>query len=455
MDGKQLRQLRPELEMFLARYLPLFGRSENHEHAQRMVHGLLGGRDRRNVENIAEEVEGGVVRTMQKFIAQATWDAAEVLAEMRRQITETLGEEDATINVDETGFPKKGTKSVGVKRQYSGTLGRVDNCQVGVLANYCSARGHTLFDRRLFLPEEWASDPARREEAGVPAGVVFRTKPELGLEMVQRAVRDGVPFRWVGGDSVYGDSPTFVQGVRALGKWYVLDTSSDARVWLNQPQFRPVGKAGPRGGRPRTRVRTVTKPLRVDEAVAQLPLSAFSRITVSQGSQGPILYEYAELTVWFSEEGSPAPAPERLLVRRSLGQEPELKYHRSNAPPEIPLQRLAQRRADRWTIEQDIQSGKGESGLDEYETRGWVGWHHHTALSILALLFLELQRQRLGEKRAADDRPRSSRGAAPSARPAAVGRRRNHRVEQLAHGTQSYRQTMSRTPASPRTTAKM
>jgi SRSO17 transposase len=452
MDAEQVRRLKPELEMFLARYLPCFGRSENHEHARRLVQGLLAGQERRNVENIAEEMEGGVVRTMQKFITQGSWEAAEVLGEMRRHLAERLGAEDATINVDETGFPKKGTKSVGVKRQYSGTLGRVDNCQVGVLANYCSGQEHTLLDRRLFLPEEWAVDEARRAEAGVPAGVVFRSKPELALEMVQQAVQDGVPFQWVGGDSVYGDSPTFVQGVRALEKWYVLDTSSDARVWLSPPELRPLGNVGPRGGRPTTRVQTVTKPIRVDEAVAQLPDRAFTRLTVSKGSQGPILYDYAELTVWFSEEGAPASAPERLLVRRSVGQEPELKYHRSNAPAEIPLSRVAEQRARRWTIEQDIQAGKGASGLDEYETRGWVGWHHHTALSLLALFFLVLQRQRLGEKRAADDRSGSPRGAAPVAGPAAVGRARNHRLEHLANGTQPRRQTKSR-KTSPRRTA--
>lgn len=453
MDGKQLRQLKPELDLFLDRYLPFFGRPENHGHAERFVEGLLGGQERRNTENLAEAVDGGVVRTMQKFVAQGCWQAADVLGELRRHVAEALGDEEGTINVDETGFPKKGTKSVGVKRQYSGTLGRVDNCQVGVFANYCSAKGHTLIDRRLFLPEEWAEDEERREEAGVPQSVAFCAKPELALEMVQTAVTDQLPFRWVGGDCVYGDSPTFVQGVRELGKWYVLDTSSDARVWLSKPRSRKVGASGPRGGRPRTKAKAVSKPITVAEAAAGLSPSAFTRITVSQGSQGPIVYAYAELTVWFSEQGYPADQPERLLVRRSLGQEPELKYHRSNAPAEIPLKRLAQQRSCRWTIEQDIQAGKGESGLDEYETRGWIGWHHHTALSMLALLFLVLQKIRLGEKRAADDRPGSSRHPAPSPGATAVGRRRNRGVVQLAHGKKSRRKTVSRKTSSRRTAA--
>lgn len=453
MDGKQLRRLKPELDLFLERYLPLFGRSENQPHAVEFVHGLLGAAERRNVENIAQAVKGGVVRTMQKFIAQGCWSDAEVLAELRTHVAEGLGAAEATINVDETGFPKKGVKSVGVKRQYSGTLGRIDNCQVGVMANYCSTTGHTLIDRRLFLPEEWAADPLRREEAGVPAGVIFRTKPELALEMVQSAARDGMPFQWVGGDSVYGDSPTFVQGIRALQKWYVLDTSSEARVWLRRPRMRQVGRVGQRGGRPTTNAKPLSKPIAVADAIASLPPSAFRRITVSEGSQGPIVYEYAELTVWFSEEGLPTEEPERLLVRRSLGQKPDLKYHRSNAPVQIPLKQIASQRALRWTIEQDIQAGKGESGLDEYETRGWIGWHHHTALSLLALLFLLLQRNRLGEKRAADECPRSPRPAPTSRRPAPLGRSRNPRVVELADGAKPHRKTQSRKTAARRTTS--
>jgi len=451
MDGTQLHRLKPELDLFLERYLPLFGRSENHEHAERFVQGLLGGHERRNTENVAESVDGGVVRTLQKFIAQGCWEAADVLGELCGHVAEGLGDPEGIVNVDETGFPKKGTKSVGVKRQYSGTLGRVENCQIGVFANYCSAKGHVPFDRRLFLPEEWAEDHERREEAGVPESVVFRTKPELALEMVQNAVIANVPFRWVGGDSVYGDSPTFVQGVRALEKWYVLDTSSDARVWLSEPRRRKVGKSRRRGGRPRKHPRAIKKPITVVETIATLPCSAWKRIQVSEGSQGPLLYDYAELTVWFSEEGCPASAPERLLVRRSLGQEAELKFHRSNAPEAVPLKRLAEVRSCRWTIEQDFQAGKGECGLDEYETRGWIGWHHHTALSMLALFFLVLQRIRLGEKRAADDRPRGSRGTSASARPASVGRRGNPRLVPLAHGTQPRRQTMPRTKTPRRT----
>src|SRR6266852_1229280 len=413
MDVQELRQLKPELDVFLERYAPLFGRDEAQDHAHRFVQGLLLGGDRRSVEKIAEAIEGGVVRSMQKFIGQAPWRDDEVLEELQRHVSAVFGDPDAALNVDETGFPKKGTKSVGVKRQYAGCLGRTDNCQIGVFINYRSAAGHTLIDRRLFLPEEWAADLPRRQEAGVPDDVVFRTKPELAVEMVQQAVTRGLPFRWVTADSVYGDSPTFVQGVRALDKWYVVDSSADARVWLTEPELIPAGTKGPRG-RTTAKPKPTTKPERGDAVAARLPAKAWRRLVVAEGSQGPRIYDYAVVWVWFSEEGLPA-GRERLLVRRSLGQQAEIKYHRSNAPAEIPLEKLAQVRGSHWSVEQSFEAGKGECGLDEYETRGWAGWHHHIALSLLALAFLALQRRRLGEKRAADDGTRGARRARTSA----------------------------------------
>lgn len=420
MDIKELRRLKPELESFLGRYAPLFGRPEAQGHARRFVQGLLLGGERRSVENIAEAIDGCVVRSPQTFITNAPWEGSAVLGELRRQVGEEWGDADAVLTVDETGLPKKGTKSVGVKKQYSGTLGRTDNCQIGVFAGYHAAKGHTLIDRRLFLPEEWAGDRPRCRKASVPEGAIFRTKPELALGMVADAAASGVPFRRVTGDSVYGVSPAFCQGVRALGKWYVLDSSSDARVWTSEPRVIPAGTKPPGKGRPTTRPKPATKPERVADVVAALPASAWRRVTVAEGSQGPRVFEYAQLPAWFSEDGLPS-GRERLLVRRSLGQEPELKYHRTNAPPEVPLQRLAEVRAKRWSIEQDIQNAKGECGLDEYETRGWVGWHHHTALSVLALWFLARQRDRPGGEKPRPDGARGPGRPRVPARPARVG----------------------------------
>jgi SRSO17 transposase len=456
MDGQQLRALKPELDRFLDRYAPLFGRDENQAHARRFVQGLLHKGERRNIENIAEALDGGPVRSLQAFVTTGAWHDQTLLAQLRRDVLAVLADEDAVWNSDETGFPKKGTKSVGVKRQYSGTLGRTDNCQIGVFANYCSSKGHTFLDRRLFLPEEWANDGDRRAEAGVPEAVIFRTKPALALEMVAQAVADGIPFRWVGGDSVYGDNPTFVQGVRALGKWYVLDIACDTQVWTEQPPVIPAeDRPRPRRGRPPTTPLVVGERRRVDEIAAALPATAWRRVVVGEGSQGPRLYEYAEIAVWLCEDELPGPA-ERLLVRRPLGQlaaMKEWKYHRSNAPAVVSLDKVAQVRGTRWTIEEDIQCGKGECGLDEYETRGWVGWHHHTALSLLALAFLVLQKERLGEKRAADDRPRSAVAADASVGGAPVGRRRNPGVVGVAARTQPASRGKSSQAAARRTAA--
>jgi len=437
MDEQQLLALKPELDLFLDRFAPLFGGEGNQGHARRFVEGLIHGGERRNAENIAQAMNGGPVRSLQAFISSGVWYDRELLGELRRCALEVLGDEDAIWNSDETGFPKKGTKSVGVKRQYSGTLGRTDNCQVAVFANYSSPKGHTFMDRRLFLPQEWADDSDRRAESGVPAGLIFRTKPQLALEMLADAVTERTPFRWVGGDSIYGNSPTFVQGVRELGKWYVLDISSEAYAWAEEPRVIPAEqRPKPSRGRSSTQPLVTGTSQQVDEVISALPSDAWRRITVAEGSQGPRVYEYTETWVWFSEEGLPGPR-ERLLVRRSLGQEPELKYHRSNAPADVPLKKLAEVRATRWTIEEDIQSAKGECGLDEYETRGWVGWHHHTALSMLALTFLVLQRARLGEKRATDDRARSAGSPRPPAGRSRVGHGRNPMVVPVAAGAES------------------
>ncbi len=194
MDGQQLRQLKPELDSFLDSFAPLFGRDENQAHARRLVQGLLHKGERRNIENIAEALDGGPVRSLQAFVTTGAWHDQALLAELRCQALAVLADEDAVWNSDETGFPKKGAKSVGVKRQYSGTLGRTDNCQIGVFANYASSKGHTIMDRRLFLPEEWADDAGRRAEAGVPEDVLFRTKPALALEMAAQAVAERHPL---------------------------------------------------------------------------------------------------------------------------------------------------------------------------------------------------------------------------------------------------------------------
>jgi SRSO17 transposase len=412
LDGHQWSRLKPELDRYLDAFAPHFGPSANRSHARRFVHGLRHGGERRNTENIAQAMEGGPVRSLPSFITTGAWDAATVRIQRRRLRRAELADDDAAIHADETGFPKKGTKSVGVKRPYSGTLGRTDHGQIGVFLNYRSAKGHSFLDRRRFLPQEWADDPQRREAAGVPESVIFRTKPQLALEMVAQAVAEGIPFRWVGGDGVDGDRPDVVRGVRQLQKWYVVDSSADARVWTKEPRVIPADERPRRGGRPCTPPLVEGESRRVDAVVAALPANAWRRMSVGEGSPGPRWDEYAQVGVWFREEGLPGPR-ERLLVRRSLGQNAEVKYHRSNAPAEVALEKWADVRGRRWTIAEDIPCGQGECGLDEYETRGWLGWHPPPALSLMALAFLVLQKRQWGEKRAARHGAGSS-GTAPA-----------------------------------------
>ena len=429
--------LKPELDRFLDRFAPLFGRDENQAHARRFIQGLLHGGERRNAEKIAQAMSGGPVRSLQAFITTGTWHDGAVLDELRQAALEGLDDDDAVRNSDEAGFPKKGTKSVGVKRQYSGTPGRTDNRQVAVFADYCSAKGHTFMDRRLFLPEAWADDRDRREEAGVPPGVIFRTKPQPAPEMVAAATAAGVPFRRVGGDGVDGDRPAFVQGVRLPDKWYVLDSSADARIGTAGPRaVAPEVRPKPRRGRPCTRPLVVGEARRVDEVVAALPANAWRRLTAAEGGRGPGAYEYAEVRVWFSQEGLPGPR-ERLLVRRSPGQEPELKYHRSNALAGVPPLKLARVRATRWTIEEDIESGKGRCGLDEDETRaGPVGATTRRCRFSRSRSWCYSGRDR-GGKRAGDDRARGAGAAGPPARGARPGRGRDPEVVGLASGEES------------------
>ena len=264
-----------------------------------------------------------------------------------------------------------------------------------------------------------------------------------------------MPCRWVTADAIYGNSPTFVRTLRELQKSYVLDVSSEARAWTTLPQRRPVGKTTCAGGRPTKNAKPLTKPRPVSDLAAEIPAHAWKRRTVAEGSQGPRAYEFAELTVWFSEEGLPAEVPERLIFKRGLGQDPELKYQRSNAPQTIPLKRPALKRLAevggcRWCVEQDFQCGKGECGLDEYETRGWIGWHHHTALSMLSLWFLTLQKVRLGKKNPTHRAGSPHRAALPAATQT-LGRTRNPPLVQPPAVPQRPRQTLPRRATSATT----
>jgi len=278
---------------------------------------------------------------------------------------EHLGDAEGVLLVDESGFLKKGTKSVGVKRQYSGTGGRVENCQVGVFLAYVGARGRAFLDRALYLPQEWAADAARRTEAGVPAEVAFATKGVLAREMLARAFAAGVPAAWVAGDEAYGND-------------------GDLRGWLEEQQ------------RPYVLAVSCTHYLqdgcyrgRVDGIVADLPEEVWIQVSAGAGSQGPRLYDWACGQL----PGETAPGMAQwVLVRRSLSDPTDLAYYRVYGPEGTPLEEMVRVAGARWSIEESIKGAKGEVGLDQYEVRRWDAWYRHITLALLAHAYLEVTR---------------------------------------------------------------
>ena len=283
-------------------------------------------------------------------------------------------------------------------RQYCGATGKIDNCQVGVFLAYASGQGHTLLDARLYLPEEeWAKDPARRQAAGVPAEVVFRTKPELAAELVLgpgQALRHG----WVTFDEGYGKDPGFLSRLEEAGERYLGEVPKSVRVWRQRPVVEGPGRG--RTGRPRHKPRVRADqpaPQTVAQVAAGLRVRAWQRLAFREGTKGTQEAEFARLRV--VAERDDLPGPEMwLVVERSLDQEPTIKYYLSNATPEVPLLQLVQVGHTRWPVEDCFLQGKQEVGLDAYEVRSWLGWHHHMTLVMLALWFLKLETQRLGEK---------------------------------------------------------
>jgi SRSO17 transposase len=385
-------------EAYHARFAPLFVRSEPREAARRYLRGLLAPVPRKNCWQMAEAVGDKDPQAMQRLLFGAQWDAEAVRDELQRFVIERFGESEGIGIIDETGFLKKGSKSVGVKRQYSGTAGKIENCQIGVFLTYYGRRGYTFLDRRLYLPEEWCEDGQRRREARVPDAVVFQTKSQLALQMLEHAWARGVPMEWVTGDEIYGDDSQLRDRVAQAKKKYVLAVSANTPVWR---ELQPVVAPG-RGptGRPRKEPRlangaTAWEP--VSAVVAALPSRAWKRLAVGQGEKGPRLYNWARVRV-FEKRGAVPGRQAWLLARRSVSDPTELAYYLSNGPRSTPLHALAEVAGARWSIETTIEEGKGEAGLDEYEVRYWHSWHRHVTLSLMAHAFLASIRQPVGEK---------------------------------------------------------
>jgi SRSO17 transposase len=387
---RDVAQFADAFAAFHAHFVPAFRRPEQAVAAHVYLHGLLGEQPRKTTERIAL-TQNVNVRDLQHFIGQSRWAIEPVVARQQLLIADTLGEPDGVVIIDESGVVKQGTASVGVAPQYCGAVGKIANCQVGVYLGYCSPTGYTLADGRVFLPEAWFDDAHAdaRAACGIPDDVAFQTKPELALALLQDAVRRGsLPFRWVAVDALYGDTPAFLDGVAALGKWYFAEVACATRVWLEAPVVALPAWSG-RGRKP-TRLRVARgQPgaTRVDAVMDRLPAQAWTRHVIKEGSKGPIICDVAALRVAVVREGLPGKTV-WLVVRRNVDDPTEVKFYLSNAPATTALATLVRMSGVRWAIESSFAEGKGELGLDHAETRSWLGWQHHIVLVMLAHHFL-------------------------------------------------------------------
>src|SRR5436190_2166951 len=438
MDEHEFRRVAGALRTFHKRFAPLFGRKEARQRGEQYVRGLLVQHaERRNAENLAEAVVGSGgrdARALQQFLTDSPWRHEAVVAELQRYLAERLLPQDPDEGVaadgvwtlDSTGFAKRGTRSAGVARQYSGTLGKVDNCQLGVFLGYATVRGHALVDGHLYLPREWADDPERCRQVGVPAAVLtagYQSQADLGLALLRHARATGALVgRWVTADEAFGQVPAFRDALDAMGYWYVAEVPSTTPVFTAAPRTKRVRltaapAAGPRAVEIQPAAQTV------QAVAAALPPTRWQTLTVAEGAQGPRTHAFAALRVWESREEVPGRAC-WLVLRRNLDGR-ELKYYFSNAPADTPLATLARVGATRWTVETEFQTGKGQVGLDEYEVRSWPGWHHHVTLCLLANAFLlALQQDWSTDLRLAEGGKKGPDGRAPlrPARHPATGR---------------------------------
>jgi SRSO17 transposase len=399
MDLKELNKWADDFEVFHSRFACFFGRREAREQAVKYLHGLVSPVERKNSWQLAEAVGDKTPDATQRLLYSTEWDADAVRDEHQRFVIEQFGDPNAIGVVDETGFLKKGTKSAGVQRQYSGTAGKRDNCQLGVFLTYATAHGHAFLDRRLYLPERWCDDPQRCAEAKIPAEVVFQTKPQQAVEMLRHAWSLGVPMRWVTGDEVYGEAPYLRDAVAESGRWYVLAVRANSSVWVERPEVAVPAWSGI--GRKPTHEQVVDEnaaPVSIPALVASWPESRWQRLEVAEGEKGPRLYDWACQRIVENQDQLPG-RDGWLLVRRSPTGPEDLAFYLSNAPAETQLLPLAQVASTRYTVEQCIEEAKGETGLDQYEVRYWHSWHRHITLSMMAHAWLASVRLRRNQEK--------------------------------------------------------
>ena len=372
VSAAAVRGCQQRLTRFLERYLPKFYREEQRELAEVVLQGKLSHLQRKTSEPIAYQA-GRQRKPVQNFVGAGAWDDEAVMAELRQHVAQARGPEEGVAVVDGSGFAKKGTESCGVARQWCGRLGKVDNCQVGVFLAYVTEGGMAPLDRRLYLPREWAQDNKRRKKCHVPKEVKFQEGWRIALELLDRSRQD-VSFAWVAADDEFGRASEFRASLRFRKLFYVLDIPSNIAV-------RPLQAVAWSN---------------VEAVAREQPSSRWRKITLGPGSKGPKVVRALRLGVQTrDDEGRPGTV-EELVVIRTVDREPRTWYTLARGPEETTLEKLVTVHARRHGIEELLERGKGEVGLGQYEVRSWVGWHHHMTLSLLAVWFLILERDRLG-----------------------------------------------------------
>jgi SRSO17 transposase len=396
-----IQALLPALESYVEQFSTTFARSDQLVQAHRYLQGLLDTLPRKSCEPIALAL-GVSVRGLQAFIAESPWSSLPVLAQHERLVARSLAERDhGVFLIDESGMPKQGHHSAGVARQYCGALGKVCSCQVGVFVGYASQKGYTLVGGQLFVPQNWFDEQMAhmRQEVGLPTELTFLTKPQIAARLLQAIDARGLlQGRWVAADALYGNSPDFRDAVAALDKWYFTEVSSDQLIWRRTPALIVPAWSG-KGRKPsKQRLKTPSNAAyRVDELLWRLPKTAWTRTLIKEGSKGPIVCDIAFVRVNEARNGLPG-ARQWLIIRRNLHDPTVVKYYLSNAPETLETTQLARMCGMRWPIELTFEVGKDELGMDQYETRSWLGWHHHMVLVMLAHHFLVWVRQQLQEK---------------------------------------------------------
>jgi SRSO17 transposase len=330
---------------------------------------------------MAEIVPDTDSQALHHFLTHSPWDWRAVMDQVARDVDALLGgDSDSCLLLDETCFPKKGKKSVGVARQWMGRQGKTDNCQVAVFAALARGNCVSLIDAELYLPKEWVKDPRRCAEAGVPLErQVLKTKPALALELVQRARRNGVCFAWVAADGGYGQNRALLRALDDAGERFVIDVHRNQRIFLEEP------------GLPSSQ--TSAAPVTVEQWVAQQPPEAWEEVWVRHSSQGELRVEALRRPVWLLEGEDTQARCWQLVITREKGDPEAIKYSLSNAALSTSLSRLAYMQRQRYWVKRAFQEAKNEAGMDEYQARSWQAWHHHMALVMMALLFLLRERQ--------------------------------------------------------------